>query len=199
MDIERHCSLALILLGCVACGGVRPTLAAGALSGHVLDQTGMPLMGVTVEARRHGGPARHTRTDEEGGFRLTGLPPGRYRVRASARTLKPVVQNGVQVPAAGVGQVQLIMEVKVRDESGRALERAADSARPSPLPPPASGGRGQTFPGDSVVACLAGAGVSATAAGSVSGFVLDQTVPTPARNLRPAADPAGCGAARSTS
>ena len=74
------------------------TLArGGVIAGRVLDDTGDPMAGVQVAAMRYGfmaGSRRligagseggNDRTDDQGGFRLYGLPPGDYYVSATYR------------------------------------------------------------------------------------------------------------------
>ena len=81
----------------------------GVIAGHILDDTGDPVAGVQVAAMRYGfmaGSRRlmgagseggNDRTDDQGGFRLYGLPPGDYYVSATYRggmmMLGPEVNN----------------------------------------------------------------------------------------------------------
>jgi hypothetical protein len=53
----------------------------GAIAGRVTDADGEPVEGITVFAEGHIGD--YTTTDEKGQFRIGGLAPGRYRVKAS--------------------------------------------------------------------------------------------------------------------
>jgi len=68
-----------------------------AISGKVTDADGEPVEGVTVSAE--GGPARgmmpSATTDDKGQFRLSGLPPGRYRVKAHPmnQSLPPEIRS----------------------------------------------------------------------------------------------------------
>ena len=69
----------------------------GVIAGHILDDNGEPIAGVQVAAMRYGfmsGSRRlmgagseggNDRTDDQGGFRLYGLPPGDYYVSATYR------------------------------------------------------------------------------------------------------------------
>jgi carboxypeptidase family protein len=69
----------------------------GVIAGHILDDNGDPIAGVQVAAMRYGfmaGSRRligagseggNDRTDDQGGFRLYGLPPGDYYVSATYR------------------------------------------------------------------------------------------------------------------
>jgi protocatechuate 3,4-dioxygenase beta subunit len=56
---------------------------AGSLSGRVVDQTGTPVAGATMELRRNLRPARRTVTDAEGAFLLTDVLPGTYELVAT--------------------------------------------------------------------------------------------------------------------
>jgi hypothetical protein len=64
---------------------------AGAISGRVLDSTGEPVAFASVSTER-GGSAR---TDDEGRFRIGGLTPGSYRVRADPQhiSLPPEIRT----------------------------------------------------------------------------------------------------------
>jgi hypothetical protein len=59
----------------------------GAIAGHVLDAAGEPVEGAYVGAEGSNGYGANSTTDDKGQFRVGGLSPGRYRVKASPRTL----------------------------------------------------------------------------------------------------------------
>jgi alpha-glucuronidase len=86
---------------------VGPELAGWAGETNV----GTPVEGMLVELFHPGDktPIATTRTNEEGGFRFTGLAPGRYRVKASG-----VVENGadeiVRLDPAAKAQLCLVVE-----------------------------------------------------------------------------------------
>ena len=54
----------------------------GAITGRVTDADGVPVEGAAVQAEG-AGAGEYSTTDEQGQFRIGGLAPGRYRVRAS--------------------------------------------------------------------------------------------------------------------
>jgi hypothetical protein len=57
-------------------------VANGVLQGRVLDPTGAPVSGAAVQVDREASSFRRgTTTDPQGGYRIAGLPAGRYRVR----------------------------------------------------------------------------------------------------------------------
>jgi len=61
-------------------------LGAGAVAGRVRDAGGAALAGVTLRALRRGAPADSAtvaQSDAQGRYRLTGLAPGRYQLRAA--------------------------------------------------------------------------------------------------------------------
>ena len=124
MGITSNWFVGSIVLACLTAGGSAAAEATGAVGGHVFDQAGNPLSGVTVEARpQPRGAAARTHTDQEGAFRFTGLTPGRYHLQASARRLKPVAKE-ILVAAGNNPEVQLILEVATRTESVTVLEKA---------------------------------------------------------------------------
>lgn len=59
----------------------------GAITGRVLDAAGEPVQGANVAAELASGNSQNTSTDDKGQFRIGGLSPGKYRVKASRRSL----------------------------------------------------------------------------------------------------------------
>jgi hypothetical protein len=59
----------------------------GAISGRVLDADGQPVDAIAVNAELGGRSQRGGVTDDRGQFRIGGLSPGRYRVRAVPQSL----------------------------------------------------------------------------------------------------------------
>ena len=81
----------------------------GVISGNVFDEYGEPAVGVQVQAMQYRyiggtrqlvptGMSGPIRTDDLGGFRLYGLPPGQYYVSA-----RPMNMMQANVPAGGTG------------------------------------------------------------------------------------------------
>jgi hypothetical protein len=58
----------------------------GAIRGRVLDAAGEPMQGVRVTAEG-GNNAESAPTDDQGQFRIGGLHPGKYRVKAAPQTM----------------------------------------------------------------------------------------------------------------
>jgi hypothetical protein len=59
----------------------------GAISGRVLDADGQPVDGLQVHAQQGERTMRSGVTDDRGQYRIGGLDPGRYRVRAETQNL----------------------------------------------------------------------------------------------------------------
>jgi hypothetical protein len=74
--------LAALLAGIPTASAGQAQLANGILQGRVLDATGASVAGASVEVSREASSFRRgTTADQEGGYRIAGLPAGRYRVR----------------------------------------------------------------------------------------------------------------------
>src|SRR6185369_12695421 len=76
-------ALALVALLLLQTPSARP---AGVISGRVLYSDGTPATGMFVSAVLVGGAGRPSpaRVDDSGNYRVTGLTPGRYYVRAGS-------------------------------------------------------------------------------------------------------------------
>jgi Carboxypeptidase regulatory-like domain len=111
-----------------AAWGLRPAFAQnyGTIVGHVYDQSGTPLRGVTVTATSPTqiGGAITTVTNDEGGFRLQGLFPGKFKVTLTAPKLRTTVHENVQVVAARAVELDLIMDVETVAEEVKIIQRA---------------------------------------------------------------------------
>ncbi len=80
---------------------------AASLSGRVITKAGAPIAGATLAV----GNARAT-SDEQGRFRLGGLPPGVQRVRTSAEGWCPLSRGGTD-RAVGAGETEEVEIVMV--------------------------------------------------------------------------------------
>lgn len=75
---------------------------AAALNGRVLDEEGRPIAGVEIELvvdrllpdGRRAGAVQFAQTDEAGAYRLTGIRPGDYKLRAHAGREMPKRRDG---------------------------------------------------------------------------------------------------------
>lgn len=110
------------------------TSAGGAgILGFVYDQTGQPIRGVKVTAASPTlvGGRKTAYSNDEGAYRLPGLPPGIYEVRATAPRLKTVVQVGVRVGVQASAEITLVMEVQSAVEEVKVIETAPTIATSS--------------------------------------------------------------------
>ncbi len=119
---------AAFVLGLCAPGAAQPSPA---LSGRVVDQSGLPLPGVTIVVAP--GATRATTTDADGRFAFD-LPPGTYRVAADLAGFTPLDRT-VVVSAGSPGTLDLTMMVALS-------EQVAVTAAPEPMvgaPAPTAG------------------------------------------------------------
>jgi hypothetical protein len=118
----------LLLIACVAAlaTGARAEAPAGVLTGHVFDQTGSPLRGVVVTVARKPPEtlAKKARTNDEGAFRIAGLPQGMYDVTASAPKLRTLTKRDLSVMDGPIAELDLIMEVEAVVERIGVVEKA---------------------------------------------------------------------------
>lgn len=99
------------------------------VSGTVVDaRTGVPVAGAAVSA---GG--RRTGTDDDGGFRLCGLPAGETTVRAEAHRHHPAAASVILAPGGGAA-VTLGLEPDTARPTSIILDRRPYAPRPSPPP-----------------------------------------------------------------
>ena len=117
--------------------------AAATIAGSVVDASLTPLSGVTITAALGGKVVARATTDTQGKYKLSGLQPGEYVVRAE-RTGFPAFSRTVRIPG-GTPAVQLpIVLARAEDK----LERSSTmnetvvgqqaSATAVPPPPPVS-------------------------------------------------------------
>lgn len=90
----------------------------GAITGLVTDATGgaVPHVDVTVTERQTGVESKAV-TNEAGLYRIPYLPPGTYRISATASGFKTAVMEPVEVPVATVVTANLALEVGAVSQS----------------------------------------------------------------------------------
>jgi hypothetical protein len=89
---------------------------AADLTGIVVDPNGAVVAGATVTARNTGtGIERSATSNEDGSYRLLGLPPGEYEVTAEAATFKKVSISGVRLTVGQAAELRIAMEIGSQD------------------------------------------------------------------------------------
>ena len=88
------------------------------LSGTVRDESGAVLPGVTVTVTQTDtGLVRTTVTDDTGGYLLTNLPTGPYRLEVALQGFKTYVQTGIVLQVGGTPTVNAVLGVGSLEES----------------------------------------------------------------------------------
>src|ERR1700704_1487109 len=92
--------------------------ATAQLSGTVRDQSSAVLPGVTVTATQTDtGLVRTAVTDDTGGYLLTNLPTGPYRLEVALQGFKTYVQTGIVLQVGGSPTVNATLAVGALEES----------------------------------------------------------------------------------
>ena len=113
-------------LTCCSGGALILLLTAGAawaqataqLSGTVRDESGAVLPGVTVTVTQTDtGLVRTAVTDDTGGYLLTNLPTGPYRLEVALQGFKTYVQTGIVLQVGGTPTVNAVLGVGALEES----------------------------------------------------------------------------------
>ena len=93
-------------------------VSSGGIVGQVRDPGGAPLPGAAVVVENEAtGRRRSTVTEADGGFQMSALPPGRYRLTATLDRFQQLVRGGVQVATGETVRVELALA------SGRSPKR----------------------------------------------------------------------------
>src|SRR5438477_10144398 len=83
------------------------------LSGTVRDESGGVLPGVSVTVTQtNTGLVRTTVTDGTGGYLLTNLPTGPYRLEVALQAFKTYVQTGIVLQLGGTPTVNAVPNVR---------------------------------------------------------------------------------------
>src|SRR4029079_5763314 len=104
--LDRICStrvrVALCLGLCLAGSRASAQIGSGALAGSVIDQAGADVPGATVTGSASATNRTRTAvTNADGGYVVTGLAPGEYRVRVEIAGFRPVGREGGRVGTGG--------------------------------------------------------------------------------------------------
>jgi hypothetical protein len=134
-----------LLLGLLCVLVAAQAIQTGGITGVVSDKTGAVVAGATVEviSEATGKSVRSLTTDSDGGFSVTLLPPGRYRLEISASNFKKANVANVEV------RITETTRQNVGLEAGRIEEVVQVEATPS-LINPSSATTGQALDGQTL-------------------------------------------------
>lgn len=113
------CRLLAAVLAVVAiiCSSIASLMAASpALHGRVLDPSGQPLAGVTVNLRSPAGRILSTATGDDGSYAFDVVPPGHYDIEAVLDPFEPVVRRDVEL-VADATTVDLRLSLALADQT----------------------------------------------------------------------------------
>jgi len=111
---------------------------AGAITGRIVDRTGEPVMGVRVQALRRRmvdglrglqATGAADTTDDQGSYRVYGLPPGEYYVAATPRRVEEATGRPVAGTLLGRGTPIFYPGTANRDEAQRVSVDVGGEAR----------------------------------------------------------------------
>jgi hypothetical protein len=101
-----------IFLGLVA--GAQTNV--GAIHGQVTDPSGAVVAGASVIVTGANGSVLTATTNQQGAFDLKGVAPGNYKVEIFAKGFAPFAQEGVQVAAGQIQQINAALEIEVQQQ-----------------------------------------------------------------------------------
>jgi hypothetical protein len=151
----------LTVLAVLFAGQCAPAQDTGSIQGKVTDASGAPILGAVVTVTGDNGNSGVTVTDSQGGFQISSLTPGNYRLKISAsgmadwsasevrataapesqpllavmRVASAVTTVTVGLPPEEVAQAQLNQEVKQRVLAVLPNYYVAYESHPAPLSP----------------------------------------------------------------
>jgi len=106
--------LCIMLCGALAIGQA----TSGAISGTMLDPQGNAVPGVTVRIKNLGtGSTRETTSNASGYYRVVGLAPGRYEVRAEVQGFSPETRSDLALTVAEEVVANFSLKVGVTREN----------------------------------------------------------------------------------
>ena len=117
---QRAVALLLLLLCLIAPRDAVAQAGTGTLTGRIVDAQGASIPGALVTVTEEAtGAVRTTTSDVEGGFRLSGLPAGRYTVEVTLGGFAPLKVTEVPLAPAEVrGLENLQLKVGQLDGDG---------------------------------------------------------------------------------
>jgi predicted porin len=126
--ISRKLSLGLCLTFFSCCALPAWAQTGASLSGLVTDQTGAAIPGVAVTIRNvDTGAARTIATDGGGRYQASGLPPGRFEIRAAKQGFADETRAGVSLAVGQDAMADIKMQMNT-PESASATPPAPDTS-----------------------------------------------------------------------
>ena len=102
----------LVSVIAVAAVPLAAQIGAGALAGDVVDQAGAALPGATVTVVAAGTNLTRTAvTNQDGSYRVPGLPSGVYQVRVALTGFRPLTRDGLRLATGETVRVHLELTV----------------------------------------------------------------------------------------
>ena len=120
--------VALLIVSIVASSVLVQAQFGASLEGTVADKSGAVISGANVTVTDQAtGVSRNTVTSGAGFYRITGLPPGRYKVDVEAPSFKKETTSDVQVDAESTRGLNIVLT------PGPAQETVSVTSAPSSL------------------------------------------------------------------
>lgn len=114
--ISASCPVLSLLLLVLVAFPAGAQLDTGSLRGLALDPQRRGIPGVMIYAERIGTSRTWTtQTQEDGTYALTSLPPGEYRIRASAKGFRPVERYPVAIEVQSPRQLDLDFQIETTE------------------------------------------------------------------------------------
>ncbi len=114
--VRDFCTLALVCVLSTATAWAQ--LATAELNGRVTDSSGGVLPGVTVTATQTAtGLVRTAVTDENGGYLISNLPTGPYRLEVALQGFRTYVQTGIVLQVGATPTINAALELGSLEET----------------------------------------------------------------------------------
>src|SRR6202043_3898404 len=110
--------VALLIVSIVALTTLVQAQYGASLEGTVTDKSGAVIGGATVTITNQAtGVSRNSVTGDSGFYRITGLPPGRYKVEVDAPSFKKSTKANVDVAVEAVSAANVTLDTGSASET----------------------------------------------------------------------------------
>src|SRR6266853_1167807 len=110
--------VALLIVSIVALTALAQAQYGASLEGTITDKSGAVVGGATVTITNQAtGVSRNSVTGDSGFYRITGLPPGRYKVDVDAASFKKSSTPNVDVAAEAVNAANVTLDTGSASET----------------------------------------------------------------------------------